>query len=462
MRFPLPKILIVLLAAALLVLPVPAAEPALDPLEPPALYAQTAVLMDADTGQVLWGKEMHRRMYPASLTKMVTLLLAMEQGNPADLVTVTAEAVDTMPAVATHIALTYDEQLTLEQLTYAMMVESANDAASAIAVHLSGSVRAFAEQMNQKAQALGAGGSHFTNPHGLPEPDHYTTAYDMALFTRAAYAYPQFRALAGCKLYEIPPTNKQEGTRRLLNKQYMFNGQDPYPGAFAGKTGWTEEAGHTLITVAQRNGITLICVVMKPSGVADGEFVDSTALLDYGFEQFRRVTLSPEQVPAVALSEGILKPAGEMTVLLPKAVQPEDLQLEVHMDSQDGTGYVTAKAPAWAGAYMTDLELGRFPTTLAPAPVVIDAAAQRRERWAARLDAFAEKVLAALPYVAIVIAVPLLLYWIIHLLAQLMQDVKERQRKHKEAVNAKRMEAARRRLAVKQMQQRRAAEKAKQ
>ncbi len=161
--------------------------------------------MDAETGQVLVEKAMHKHMYPASITKIATCLLAMERGNPSDIVTVTDEGVFAVPRNTTHIALTGGEQLTLEQLEYAMMVQSANDAANAIAIHLSGSVEAFAQLMNERAAQLGAQDTHFTNANGLPDDAHVTSAYDMALLTRQAMTHPEFASLAGTQSYEIPP-----------------------------------------------------------------------------------------------------------------------------------------------------------------------------------------------------------------------------------------------------------------
>ena len=247
------RLLMTLLAALTLSLLFPArvfADDAQELFDPPELYAESAILVDADTGQILLEKNMNKKMYPASITKIMTCLLAMERAKPGDVVTVTDEVVAEVPRDTTHIALTGGEQLTVEQLEYAMMVESANDAASVLAAHISGSTQAFAMLMNDRAKELGAKDTHFTNANGLPDPSHYTSAYDMALITRAAMQYPEFRSLAGTTSYEIPPTNKQSETRRLNNRNYMFTLNDTYPGAFAGKTGWTEEAGHTLVTVS--------------------------------------------------------------------------------------------------------------------------------------------------------------------------------------------------------------------
>ncbi len=339
-------------------------------LQPPELYAEAAILMDMDTGQVIYGKNPHQRMYPASLTKVITCLLAIEEGNFSDKVTITAEMIDTVPRSSTHIALTYGEELTLGQLVNAMMVESANDAANAVAVHLGGSLPGFVEMMNRKADELGADGTHFSNPNGLPEDDHYTTAYDLALFTREALAHEEFRTLAGTQHYEIPPTNLQPQTRRMNNRQYMFCLNDTYPGAFAGKTGWTEEAGNTLITIAERDNVTLTSVVLKSNGVADAEFIDSTNLLDYGYDNFHRVFVPKDGVEDRKVDGGTLV-AQEMPVLLPDLLSVDQLNLQVNTESP-GQEAVTVLAPKSVSAFM-EPQVGYFPFLLVPDDLPVSA-----------------------------------------------------------------------------------------
>lgn len=344
-----------------------------DAPKPPELYSQAAVLMDAATGQVLWGKNMNARMFPASLTKVITCLIAMEKGNPADIVTMTDEGVFSVPRNTTHAALTTGEQLTLEQLEYVMMVESANDAANGIAIHLGGSLEGFAAMMNEKAAEVGAVSTHFTNANGLPENDHYTTAYDLGLLTKEALKYPQFRSLAGTRAYELPPTNKQSKTRRFSNKQYMFCLNDTYPGAFAGKTGWTQEAGKTLITIAERDGVTLICVVLKAAGTVDAEFKDSTALLDYGYDNFKRVEIPAAKVPPKEVAytdeagkqvKAMLQRTAPMQVLLPKSLAVEDLTSVIEQ-KDPANPVVKLLAPSVSEDYM-DPVVGSFLLTVKP------------------------------------------------------------------------------------------------
>lgn len=373
------RLLMILLAALTLSLLFPAqvfADQTKELADPPELYAESAILVDADTGQILLEKNMNKKMYPASITKIMTCLLAMERAKPGDVVTVTDEVVAEVPRDTTHIALTGGEQLTVEQLEYAMMVESANDAASVLAAHISGSTQAFAMLMNDRAKELGAKDTHFSNANGLPDPSHYTSAYDMALITRAAMQHPEFRSLAGATSYEIPPTNKQSETRRLNNRNYMFTLNDTYPGAFAGKTGWTEEAGHTLVTLAERDGVTLICIVMHSDGVVDAQYIDSTAILDYGFDNFTRAVVPKDRVePQIvtltdadgAQQEARLTRTEDMPVLLPSGVTVDDLTVKLSIPdtpSADQPGEVQLYFPETArtayraaGAFPLMLEL---------------------------------------------------------------------------------------------------------
>lgn len=302
--------------------------------KPPQLYAQAAILMDADTGQIIYGKNERTKMYPASLTKIMTCMLALELGKAEDIVTVSEESTKDV-AGTTHIALRDGEELTLEQLEYAMMVESANDAANSIAIYLSGSTEMFAQIMNEKAQELGADATRFVNPSGLPDDNHYTTAYDLALITRAAMENPEFEKIVGTHRYEIPPTNKINETRAVANKNYMFTLNDTYDGAYGGKTGWTQEAGHCLMTLAKRGDTTLICIVLKSDGVVDAEFADSTALFDYGFDHFKRYKISGDLFPTQQVNyiskeelmeSALLESDGEgTTVLLPEGVSEKDI-----------------------------------------------------------------------------------------------------------------------------------------
>ncbi len=263
--------------------------------EPPAILAETAVLIDAKTGQVLYDKLMNEQREPASTTKVITALLALENLELNKLVTIDAETPFTE---GSRIYLLEGENVTVEQLLYALLLESANDAAVALGKEISGTVPAFAELMNQKAAELGAKNTHFVNPNGLHEEGHLTTAYDLAMIAREAMKNETFRELVTTYRYIIPATNKQD-TRYLYNTNRLIydertkvpvNGGQraaKYEGATGIKTGYTSHAGGCLIAGAKRGDTELICVVLKSTDA--GRFGDSIALLDYGFENYKSV-----------------------------------------------------------------------------------------------------------------------------------------------------------------------------
>jgi D-alanyl-D-alanine carboxypeptidase (penicillin-binding protein 5/6) len=300
------------------------------------IKSETAVLMDADTGQVLYQKDMDKRMYPASITKIMTGMLALKNGILSDFITMSDEAIKTVDSDSANIALSPGEQLTMEQALYAISIASANDAANGIAEAIGGSIDDFVALMNAAAKEAGAVNTHFDNANGLPDDDHYTTAYDMALITAKALKSPGFTEIFGAKRYKIPPTNKQPETRIVNSSNRFLNGDMIYDGMLISKAGWTVDAQHTLVSAAERNGTTLIAVVMKAAD-STVKWSDTVSLLDYGFDQFKRVMISKEEILSTApddmdVPEGgysKLNPdtyeAQDVTVLLPINESPEDI-----------------------------------------------------------------------------------------------------------------------------------------
>ncbi len=259
----------------------------------PAVTGEAAVVMEASTDTVLFDHNMHEVHYPASITKMMTALLAVENCKMNEVVTVPPEAVY-MEDKGTHIALDVGEQLTVEQCLYAVMLASANDAAYALAVHVGGTIDGFVEMMNQKARELGCEDTVFTNPHGLPDESHVTSAYDMALITKAALAYDAFRTVSAASYYEIPSMPWQKDQICMYNHHKMISKSEYYNSeVFAGKTGYTIVAGHTLVTCAKRDNMEIICVVMKD--VKDQLYVDTGNLLSYGLDHFSKVKVEKDE-----------------------------------------------------------------------------------------------------------------------------------------------------------------------
>ncbi len=242
--------------------------------------ARAAVLLEAGSGEVIFGQNENARLPMASTTKIMTALVALESLPLDTPVKITTASVG---VEGSSIYLVEGEVLTLEQLLYALLLESANDAASAIAVAVSGSVEAFAERMNRKAAELGLTDTHFINPHGLDAEGHYTTAYELAVITRAALENETFRTICATERKTIP-LHSTEGVRLLLNHNKLL---DSYEGCIGVKTGFTKKTGRCLVSAAERDGVTLIAVTLG----APDDWRDHTAMLDYGFGLYETVPL---------------------------------------------------------------------------------------------------------------------------------------------------------------------------
>ena len=300
------------------------------------IKSETAVLMEAETGAVLYNKNMHRQMYPASITKVITALLAMENCQPEDVMTVSYNACHNLPYNSSHIALDTGEQISVKNALYALAIESANDVANVFAEHIAGSNEAFGEMMTQKARELGAYDTNFTNPHGLPEDDHYTTAYDMALITAAAMKLEGFNTYFNTNRYDMGTTNIRSESRQFWNANNFINGYDRVEGLLMSKTGWTEEAKHTLVTAAERDGVTLIAVVMSSEHKQE-KFDDTMALFDYGFGKYYNLEITNDIIkgkinPTVTFYDGNTAAISaekylseNFTVTIPKNLTEHDL-----------------------------------------------------------------------------------------------------------------------------------------
>ncbi|MDU2066702.1 MAG: D-alanyl-D-alanine carboxypeptidase family protein [Sporomusaceae bacterium] len=238
----------------------------------PVITAKSAIVIEASTGKVLYEKNADERRYPASTTKVMTLITALEAGKMDDIVTTSANAAQTE---GSSLSLTVGEQLSMLNMLYGMMMISGNDATVAVAEHISGSVGAFAHLMTEKAQKIGATHTHFTNTSGLPDPNHYTTVADMAKITAYGYRLPLFEDIVSTKVKQLPWQGKPYN-RELFNENRMLW---LYDGANGVKTGYTDAAGRCLISGAKRDGVQLIVVVFDSERMWD----DSIALLNYAF-----------------------------------------------------------------------------------------------------------------------------------------------------------------------------------
>jgi len=292
-------------------------------LDWPALTADikagSAIVMDADTHQILWGKDIHAKRYPASVTKILTALIVIDRCAMDEQVTFTASAVNNLESGAVTIGTVPGDVLSVKDCLYALLLKSANEVANALAEHVSGSVTDFAKLMNLYAEELGCVDSDFRNPSGLTDPNHVTSAYDMALIACACMNNKDFMYL------ESEPTRKLAGTVKYpdgltvtIGHKMRKEGEEYYdPRVTAGKTGYTSSAGNTLVTMAEDHGRRVVVVVLKDTSPA--HYTDTAALINYGLDHFELLKPSVTALEETfglekqLTSKGIIPPSDEET-----------------------------------------------------------------------------------------------------------------------------------------------------
>ena len=309
-----------------------------------SVNSPNAIVMEMNTGTILYDKNSKEARYPASITKIMTTMLALENSELNEMVTFSDEAIDNTEG--SGIARDYGEQMTMEDCLYAIMLESANECAYAVAEHISGSIEAFADLMNAKAKELGCVNTNFVNPHGLHDDNHYTCCYDMALIAKAAYENETFRIITSTKARMIPPTNKHAEETPLQNHNKLLHryqkGNYVYEYCTGGKTGYTTNANATLVTFAEKDGMALVCVVMNTDGVS--EWTDSRALFDYCFDNFQLLNVSEnetgyevqKEINANSLSGNppFVELDKNACILLPKTVEFTEAESEVTLNRE--------------------------------------------------------------------------------------------------------------------------------
>lgn len=287
----------------------------------PEITGEAAVLIDSKNGQMFYEKNPNYRVYPASTTKILTAITAMENGSLSDMATVPPDACN---IEGSAIGLQPGERISLEDLLYALLLNSGNDTAVAIAQHVGGSVENFVSMMNKKAAQLGAVNTHFNNPSGLPDPNHYSTAYDMALISRYAMQKPEFRKIVSTKVQTIHRDDPKAQTYLENHNRLLWS----YEGAIGIKTGYTDEARQCLVSAASRQDRELIAVVMKSEGL--DIWSDTKKLLDYGFDEYSCVTLAEagkfiDKVPVkYGVSESVpIQTGSSLSYDFPRGQKPE-------------------------------------------------------------------------------------------------------------------------------------------
>lgn len=265
----------------------------------PAINSETAVLLDARTGGVVYDKGKDEIRYPASITKIMTLLVALENSSLKDQVTFTETGVRDVKADSSNIGMQVGEVLSMKDCLNAAIIQSANEVCAQVAEYVGGSEERFVEMMNQRAVEIGCRNTHFANASGLPDENHYTTAHDMAKIMREGLKNKNFRKIIGKVNYSIPATNMSD--KRVLHTHVpMLAGESPlfYNGCIGGKTGYTQEAMNTMVVAAERDGITYIAVTMRTPDLGLN-CSDSRDLFDYGFANFEQIQANEQGILTV-------------------------------------------------------------------------------------------------------------------------------------------------------------------
>lgn len=322
----------------------------------PAIGAEGAILMDADTGVILYAKNIHEKLYPASVTKILTTLIATEECELDEIVTFSQDAVFSIPYDSSHIAIDVGEQLTVDQCLQAILIASANEVANGLAEHVAGSMEAFTELMNERAKELGCLNSNFVTTNGLHDDNHYTTAYDLAMIGRYFFANELLCKYASTSRLHIPPSEHQPDDIVAWCKNELYKGRPhEYEYLVASKTGYTDTSRQTLVSCAQKDGMKLICVILKEESPA--QYSDTIDLFNYGFSNFQKVNVSQKETKfcidhasffysdndIFGDSKPILSLNPNATVILPKAAEFSDAVSSISYENpSEGTiGTVT-------------------------------------------------------------------------------------------------------------------------
>ena len=314
----------------------------------PSIIGESAILIEPTTGTIIYEKDPHKKMYPASITKIMTALLAIENCKMNDAVVYSKKNLDSLTAEDSNIQCQVGEKMSVKDCLYALMLSSANETATALAEHIAGSSEAFAKLMNERAKQAGATDTHFANPNGLHDDNHYVTAYDMAMIMKAAIQYPVFLDVIHTTEYTIPANNKRTEPFQSYQRHKMLFTTSPYYDAdvIGGKTGYTDQAGKTLVTYAKRGNVSLISVVMKSNG--DQVFDDTKKLLDYGFDNFNYENVSENDSRFnFDTSNDFISPFSDTisnitvdknaSILIPKGISFSDLDTDVSFNLTDGS-----------------------------------------------------------------------------------------------------------------------------
>lgn len=307
----------------------------------PHVYANSAIVMEMNSGAILYGKKINDKHYPASITKLLTALVALENADPDDEVYFSEDSVSFLEYGDASIGMRPGEILSMNDALYGMLLASANEVSYAIAESvgkkMGGGFETFIQKMNERCEELGCTGSHWTNANGLHDENHYTTAHDMALIGSAVYQFDKFREVTQTLNYTIPPTNlvNESRTFQQNHKMLWVGAHYSYDYCTGGKTGYTDQAKTTLVTMADNADMQLVAVVLEDQGDV---YVDTRAMFDYVYANFSKVFLNEHDKP-----DGVRKfKTEDAYVVLPKGIDVSSLEHEITItDRQNAAGKLT-------------------------------------------------------------------------------------------------------------------------
>ena len=353
----------------------------------PAIGAQAAILMDANTGSILYAKNIHEKLYPASITKLLTTYIAMEECSLDEMVTFSEDAVYSIKWWEdANMGVNAGSSLTMEEVLYGILVGSANEAAYAVAEHISGNLENFSILMNKTAKELGCKNSNFVTPNGIHDENHYTTAYDIALIAKAFFSNDALTKMSSTTRFDVPVTETQTREGIILSaKSLLHPGKAyAYEPLIGTKTGYTDYARQTLVSCAEKNGMKLICVILKEE--APAQYTDTIELFNYGFDNFNSLHLDEvnsqysidnhfftTDIDLLGNSKTILSLDKEDYIILPNTISFEELTSKVSYGNTDDASVASIDY------YYKNHLLGKIDVKLAvEEPLLFDFANQKK------------------------------------------------------------------------------------
>lgn len=405
--------------------------------EGPKVMAETAIVMDMDTEEILYAKGIDEKRAPASTTKILTAMLAIEKVPFETQITFTDE-VNNIEAGSTHIGIKPGETLTMKDCAYAILLASANEVSSGVAEYIGTTVPAFVDMMNQRAKELGCTNTHFVNANGLYDENHYTTARDLAIIAKAAFQNETFREVVKTPYYIVPKTNITDEERWLNNHHKMIlQGSEYYEGCLGGKTGYTEKAGNTLVTYAERNGRKLVCALLADVNVV-AQYTDTKALLNYGFDSFQRldttaVSLSPAKSDKLGKQleeKGLLSTALETTsISVPKELTEELTYKTTLENNMLNIDYYYGKQQIGSSSMQASDEILKVSQELSPKEVTKTDASVSPNPAKDSNTSEKDNLLPSWKYITLFLLITGILFYIVVLIVNIKRSIKRRKRK---------------------------------